>query len=133
MTSLARRSISSPYEADDMRMSPANWLVGNVHSRDARSAMLGWRGDERNLFGRARGCLGVQATCATGGIVGLFFILHLHDRNWVYVPAGTGNFRRVAVEGDMLSGGMQENKSGLDIGQQVVSNTLMLQNVADQQ
>jgi hypothetical protein len=53
----------------------------------------------------------------------LFFILHLHVRNWVYVP----------VEGDMLSGGMQENMSGLDIGQQVVSNALPLQNAADQQ
>jgi cobalt-zinc-cadmium efflux system membrane fusion protein len=36
-------------------------------------------------------------------------ILHLHDRDWVYVPAtGSGNFRRVAVEGgDMLPNGMQ--------------------------
>jgi hypothetical protein len=67
--------------------------------------------------------VGVQAICATGRIGGLFFILHLHDRNWVYVP----------VEGDMLSGGMQENMSGLDIGQQVVSNALPLQNAADQQ
>jgi cobalt-zinc-cadmium efflux system membrane fusion protein len=77
--------------------------------------------------------VGMQAICATSGIVGLFFILHLHGRNWVYVPTGTGNFRRVAVEGDMLSGGTQEIKSGLDIGQQVVSNALTLQNAADQQ
>jgi hypothetical protein len=74
----------------------------------------------------------VQAICATAGIVGLFFILHLHSRNWVFVPAKTGNFRRVAVEGDMLPGGMQEIKSGLDIGEQLVSNALTLQNVADQ-
>jgi cobalt-zinc-cadmium efflux system membrane fusion protein len=62
-------------------------------------------------------------------------ILHLHDRDWVYVPAqGTGNFRRVAVEaGDMLPNGMQEIKSGsINVGQQVVSNALTLQNTVDQ-
>lgn len=61
-------------------------------------------------------------------------ILHLHDRDWVYVPSsGQGNFRRVAVEGgDMLAGGMQEVKSGIDIGQLVVANALTLQNTVDQ-
>ena len=61
-------------------------------------------------------------------------ILHLHDRDWVYVPApGQGNFRRVAVAGgDMLPGGMQELKSGMDVGQQVVANALTLQNTVDQ-
>jgi cobalt-zinc-cadmium efflux system membrane fusion protein len=61
-------------------------------------------------------------------------ILHLHDRDWVYVPApGTGNFRRVAVEaGDMLPNGMQEIKSGINVGQQIVSNALTLQNTVDQ-
>ncbi|HEV2619386.1 MAG TPA: efflux RND transporter periplasmic adaptor subunit, partial [Acidobacteriaceae bacterium] len=61
-------------------------------------------------------------------------ILHLHDRDWVYVPAGTGSFRRVAVEGgDMLPGGMQEVKSGLGAGQQVVANALTLENTVDQE
>jgi cobalt-zinc-cadmium efflux system membrane fusion protein len=61
-------------------------------------------------------------------------ILHLHDRDWVYVPAsGEGSFRRVGVEGgDMLAGGMQEIKSGINIGQQVVANALTLQNTVDQ-
>ncbi len=60
-------------------------------------------------------------------------ILHLHDRDWVYTPAGSGNFRRVAVVGgDMVSGGMQEIKSGISVGQQVVSNALTLQNTVDQ-
>ena len=61
-------------------------------------------------------------------------ILHLHDREWVYVPAsGQGAFRRVGVEGgDMLPGGMQEIKSGLSVGQQVVTNALTLQNTVDQ-
>jgi cobalt-zinc-cadmium efflux system membrane fusion protein len=60
-------------------------------------------------------------------------ILHLHDRDWVYEPAGGGNFRRAGVvAGDMLPNGMQEVKSGLAAGQQVVSNALTLQNTVDQ-
>jgi cobalt-zinc-cadmium efflux system membrane fusion protein len=61
-------------------------------------------------------------------------ILHLHDRDWVYIPsAGNGNFRRIAVEaGDMLPNGAQEIKSGINIGQQVVVNALTLQNTVDQ-
>ena len=36
-------------------------------------------------------------------------ILHLHDRDWVYVPAEGGKFRRVGVVGGaMLPGNMQE-------------------------
>jgi cobalt-zinc-cadmium efflux system membrane fusion protein len=60
-------------------------------------------------------------------------ILHLHDRDWVYVPAGNGNFRRVGVVGgDMLPAGLQEIKSGINVGQQVVTNALTLQNTVDQ-
>ena len=36
-------------------------------------------------------------------------VLHLHDRDWVYVPASGGAFRRIeVVAGAMLPGGMQE-------------------------
>jgi cobalt-zinc-cadmium efflux system membrane fusion protein len=60
-------------------------------------------------------------------------ILHLHDRDWVYVPAGDGKFRRVGVVGgDMIDGGRQEIKSGLTVGQQVVTNALELQNSVEQ-
>jgi cobalt-zinc-cadmium efflux system membrane fusion protein len=60
-------------------------------------------------------------------------VLHLHDRDWVYIPSGEGKFRRVAVRsGDSLPGNMQEIISGIDAGQQVVSNALELQNMADQ-
>ena len=60
-------------------------------------------------------------------------ILHLHDRDWVFVPAGDGKFRRVAVEGGArLPGNLQEIKSGLQPGQQVVSNALELANSAGQ-
>jgi cobalt-zinc-cadmium efflux system membrane fusion protein len=60
-------------------------------------------------------------------------VLHLHDRDWVYVPAGDSKFRRVPVRsGNLLPGNMQEVLSGIDVGQQVVSNALALENTADQ-
>jgi membrane fusion protein, heavy metal efflux system len=60
-------------------------------------------------------------------------ILHLHDRDWVYVPAGGKKFRRVEVtSGGTLPNNMQEIVSGLQPGQQVVSNALVLQNTVEQ-
>jgi membrane fusion protein, heavy metal efflux system len=60
-------------------------------------------------------------------------ILHLHDRDWVYVPAGDKKFRRVEMfAGGALPNGMQEVVSGLKPGQQVVTNALVLQNSAEQ-
>lgn len=60
-------------------------------------------------------------------------ILHLHDRDWVYLPAGDKTFRRVeVVAGDMLPNNMQEILSGISAGQQVVGNALEFQNTAEQ-
>jgi membrane fusion protein, heavy metal efflux system len=60
-------------------------------------------------------------------------VLHLHDRDWVYVPAGGNNFRRVEVKaGAMLPGDMQEIRSGITPGQQVIANALEFQNTAEQ-
>lgn len=60
-------------------------------------------------------------------------ILHLHDRNWVYVPTGDKKFRRVEVlDGQMLSGNMQEVISGIKPGDQVVQNALVFQNTVEQ-
>ncbi len=60
-------------------------------------------------------------------------VLHLHDRDWIYVPAGEGKFRRLPVQaGQMLPNNMQAILSGINAGQQVVSNALALQNTADQ-
>jgi cobalt-zinc-cadmium efflux system membrane fusion protein len=60
-------------------------------------------------------------------------ILHLHDRDWVYVPQQGGTFRRVEVKGGiMLPGNMQEIVSGLKPGAQVVANALVLQNTSEQ-
>jgi cobalt-zinc-cadmium efflux system membrane fusion protein len=61
-------------------------------------------------------------------------ILHLHDRDWVYVPAPGNKFRRVmVVGGDQLPGAMQEITSGIAVGQQVVVNPLPLENTIDNQ
>src|SRR5664280_1732676 len=61
-------------------------------------------------------------------------ILHLHDRDWVYVPASDKKIRRVmVVGGDILPGYMQEILSGISVGQQVVLNPLPLQNTIDNQ
>lgn len=60
-------------------------------------------------------------------------ILHLHDRQWVYVPVKGNEFRRTEViGGDMLPEGMQEIISGIAPGQQVINNALRFQNTAEQ-
>jgi cobalt-zinc-cadmium efflux system membrane fusion protein len=60
-------------------------------------------------------------------------ILHLHDRQWVYVPLGDGHFRRLeVVAGNMLPGNMQEVVSGIEPGAQVAQNALALQNTVEQ-
>ena len=62
-------------------------------------------------------------------------ILHMHDRDFVYVPAPGNKFRRVEiVGGDVLpeNVALQEVKSGLQPGQQVVTNALVLDHVLAQ-
>jgi len=61
-------------------------------------------------------------------------ILHLHDRDWVYVALTHNQFRRTeVVGGDMLPGNMQEIASGIAPGQQVAANALEFQNSVEQQ
>jgi len=60
-------------------------------------------------------------------------ILHLHDRDWVYMPNNASHFRRAEVTaGKMLPGGMQEVVSGLKPGDRVVSNALVMQSTVEQ-
>jgi cobalt-zinc-cadmium efflux system membrane fusion protein len=60
-------------------------------------------------------------------------ILHLHDRDWVYIPTGDKKFRRVEVAtGENLPNKMQEILSGIQPGQQVVTNALVLQSTVEQ-
>jgi membrane fusion protein, heavy metal efflux system len=61
-------------------------------------------------------------------------ILHLHDRDWVFMPAGGKQFKRVEVNvGDTLPGNKQQILSGIAPGQQVVANVLQLENQLETQ
>ena len=62
-------------------------------------------------------------------------VLHMHDRDFVFVPASGNRFRRVeVVGGDLLTENtdLQEIKSGLAPGEQVVTNALVLDHVLAQ-
>jgi cobalt-zinc-cadmium efflux system membrane fusion protein len=60
-------------------------------------------------------------------------ILHLHDREWVYTPTGSGSFRRVEVVGaNTLANNLQEVSSGISPGEHVIANALVFQNTVEQ-
>jgi membrane fusion protein, heavy metal efflux system len=60
-------------------------------------------------------------------------ILHLHDRDWAYVPVQGKRFHRVeVVSGKMLPGNLQEVVRGIAPGTQVVQNALNFQNTVEQ-
>ena len=62
-------------------------------------------------------------------------VLHMHDRDFVFVPAPDKKFRRVeVVSGDLLAENtnLQEIKRGIQPGQQVVTNALVLDHVLAQ-
>jgi cobalt-zinc-cadmium efflux system membrane fusion protein len=59
-------------------------------------------------------------------------IIHLHDRDWVFMPAPDQKFQRVEVtSGDQLPNQMEQVLSGLQPGQKVASNALALQTAID--
>jgi cobalt-zinc-cadmium efflux system membrane fusion protein len=60
-------------------------------------------------------------------------VLHLHDREWVYAPAGGNQFKRIEVRaGKMLDGNRQEILSGIAPNQQVVGHALLLETAGNQ-
>jgi cobalt-zinc-cadmium efflux system membrane fusion protein len=59
-------------------------------------------------------------------------ILHLHDRDWVYVPAGGSEFLRVEVRGGKTLPGAVQGVTGIKPGQQVVANALAFEATAEQ-
>jgi cobalt-zinc-cadmium efflux system membrane fusion protein len=69
----------------------------------------------------------------TVAVVPASAVLHLHDRDWVYIPIEGGRFRRVEVTaGKMLPGNLQEIPAGVRPGDRVVSNALVMQNTVEQ-
>ena len=60
-------------------------------------------------------------------------ILHLHDRDWVFMLQGINSFRPVeVVAGAMLPRGRQEILSGIRAGDRVVADALLLENSSGQ-
>jgi cobalt-zinc-cadmium efflux system membrane fusion protein len=59
-------------------------------------------------------------------------ILHLHDRDWVYLPGGGKNFRRAEVTGGITLPNNMQAVSGIKPGDQVVKDALVLENSVDQ-
>lgn len=59
-------------------------------------------------------------------------ILHLHDRDWVYVPQGDKSFRRTEVSGGAVLPQNMQEVSGIDPGAQVVKDALVLENTVEQ-
>jgi len=69
----------------------------------------------------------------THAVVPADAVLHLHDRDWVYLPAGGNQFKRTEVHaGRMFDGNRQEILSGIQPGQQVVKNALLLETAGNQ-
>jgi membrane fusion protein, heavy metal efflux system len=66
------------------------------------------------------------ATVPTGAI------LHLHDRDWLFVPLGNGKFRRTEITAGKITDGTQDIVTGVSPGQQVVSNALALNSESEQ-
>ncbi len=60
-------------------------------------------------------------------------LLHLHDRDWVFVPVGGNQFKRTEVQaGNMLEGNRQQILSGISPGTQVVTNALLLETAGNE-
>jgi len=69
----------------------------------------------------------------TQAIVPASAILHLHDRDWVFLSLGAGRFRRQEVVAtEMLPQQMQGITSGLKPGDQVVAKALDLESTVEQ-
>ena len=59
-------------------------------------------------------------------------ILHLHDRDWVYLPAGAKSFKRAEVIGGITMPDNMQVVSGIKPGDRVVKNALVLENSVEQ-
>ncbi len=111
--------------------------IGAVLDPSLRTAKVRIQVDNPNMIMR----IGMFATAVIHGqrqematTIPATAILHLQDRDWVYVPAGGNQFRQVEVRGgSIVSGNQQEILSGLQPGQQVVAQALAFQNSAAQE
>jgi membrane fusion protein, heavy metal efflux system len=76
----------------------------------------------------------VSKTTEVHAVVPSSAILHLRDRDWVFVPAADNQFKRVEVNsGNMMPGDKQEIISGIAPGQKVVESALRLETMVEAQ
>jgi membrane fusion protein, heavy metal efflux system len=68
----------------------------------------------------------------TSAIVPSTAILHLHDRDWVYLPGGGKSFRRAEVTGGITLPDNTQVVSGIKPGDQIVKDALVLENSVEQ-
>lgn len=59
-------------------------------------------------------------------------ILRLHDKDWVYTPAGGNRFRRVAVQAGLTLPDKMQEVDGINPGDQVVADALEFNSTAEQ-
>jgi cobalt-zinc-cadmium efflux system membrane fusion protein len=60
-------------------------------------------------------------------------ILHLHDKDWVFIPAPNSSFRRLEINGGkILPNNMQLVQSGIGPGQQIVKDALSMEAESEQ-
>ena len=60
-------------------------------------------------------------------------ILHLHDKDWVFIPAPNNSFRRLEITGGkILENNTQVVQTGIGPGQQVVKDALSLESESEQ-
>jgi cobalt-zinc-cadmium efflux system membrane fusion protein len=68
----------------------------------------------------------------THAVVPATAILHLHDRDWVYMPGGGKSFRRAEVVGGITLPQNMQEVTGINPGDQVVKDALVLENSVEQ-
>jgi len=110
--------------------------IGQVLDPTTRAAKV--RIELPNPKGLMRAGMFVTATFRTRSpvdhvVVPASAVVHLHDKDWVYLPAGGKQFRRVAVQlGPQLKDGYLPVLSGLKPGDQVVTNALQFSSAAEE-
>src|SRR5579883_1708021 len=113
---------SNPFTISDLSHV---WVLCDVYENDLSNVRVGETAEIR--------LVAYPDKVLTGRISNIGPILHLHDRDWVYVPAGGKKFRRVEVKaGKTFPDKTQLILSGVEPGQEVVTNALMLQSTVEQ-
>jgi len=69
----------------------------------------------------------------THAVVPAEAVLHLHDRDWVFLPADNSQFKRQEIRaGRMIDSNHQEVLAGIAPGQKIVANALLLETAGNQ-